>query len=46
MDSLVDLVLVDGNLLETFVRLCILFFAFDFFITFAGIIKSIRGAVL
>lgn len=46
MSSLLDLVYVEGNLLLTFVNLCILFFAFDFLITFAGIIKSIRGAVL
>lgn len=46
MDSLIELVYVEGNLLLTFVNMCILFFAFDFLITFAGIIKSMKGAVL
>lgn len=46
MDSLIDLVYVQGNLLLTFVNCLILFIAFDFFITFAGIIKSLKGAVL
>lgn len=46
MDALFDLVYVEGELLQTMVRLCILFFAFDFFITFAGTIKSIKESVL
>ena len=46
MNSIIDLVYVDGNLLLTFVNMFVLFIAFDFLITFAGLIKSIRGAVL
>lgn len=45
MSDLINLVYVEGNLLLTFVHLCILFFSFDFLISFAGLIKSIKGGV-
>lgn len=45
MDYLFDLVYVDGDLLQTLVKLLILFFSFDFIITFAGLIKSIKNSL-
>ena len=45
MDTLFEMVYVDGNILETFVRLAILFFSFDFIITFAGLLKSFKSSI-
>lgn len=45
MDYLFDLVFVDGDILSTMVKLIILLFSFDFIITFAGLIKSIKSAL-
>lgn len=45
MEYLFDLVFVDGDILQTFVKLLILFISFDFLITFAGLIKSIKNSL-
>ena len=45
MDYLFDLVYTEGDLLSTFVKLLILFISFDFLITFAGLIKSIKNSL-
>ena len=46
MDSLFELIFVEGDILQTFIKLLILFFSFDFLITFAGLIKSIKSSAL
>lgn len=46
MDSLFDLIYVQGDILQTFCKILILFFSFDFLITFAGLIKSIKNSTL
>lgn len=45
MDYLTELVYIDGDILQTFVKLLILFISFDFIITFAGLIKSIKNTL-
>ena len=45
MDALFDSVFVAGDILQTFVRVLILFFSFDFLITFAGLIKSMKNSI-
>ena len=45
MDYLTELVFTDGDILQTFVKLLILFISFDFLITFAGLIKSIKNTL-
>ena len=45
MDELFNLVFVEGDILSTFVKLLILFIGFDFLITFAGLIKSIKSSL-
>lgn len=45
MDSLLELVYVQGDILQTFSRILILFIGFDFLITFAGLIKSIKSTL-
>lgn len=45
MDYLTELVFTDGDILQTFVKLLILFISFDFIITFAGLIKSIKNTL-
>lgn len=43
MQEFLDLILVDGNFLETFVRLFVLCLSFDCLIGVANAIKSIKG---
>lgn len=45
MDYLFDLVFVDGDLIATGVKLVILIISFDFLITFAGLIKTLKTSV-
>lgn len=45
MDELLELVYVQGDILQTFSRILILFIGFDFLITFAGLIKSIKSSL-
>ena len=46
MDNLLLLFYVEGEIVESFFRLFILIISFDFFISFANAIKSIKGAAL
>lgn len=45
MDELLELVFIEGDILQTFSRILILFIGFDFLITFAGLIKSIKSTL-
>lgn len=45
MQTLVDMVYVDGNLLLTFCNMTILFIAFDCIVTFGGLIGQIKESV-
>lgn len=43
MSDFISLVYIEGDLIQTFVRLFILIFSFDCLISFANAIKSIKG---
>lgn len=45
MESLTNLILVEGDFLTTFINLFVLIISFDFLISFASAIKSMKGAV-
>lgn len=45
MESLIESLYVEGNILLTMLNVLILFFAFDCLLGFASLIKSIKGAV-
>ena len=45
MDELLSIVYVEGDILQSFLRLLILFIGFDFLISFAGCIKSIKSSL-
>lgn len=43
MEDFLSIILVDGDLIQTFVRLFILVFSFDCLIGIANAIKSLKG---
>ena len=45
MEELLTMVYVEGDILQSFIRLLILFIGFDFLITFAGCIKAIKSSL-
>lgn len=45
MNDFFELVYVEGDILQTMIRLCILIFAFDCLLAFGSAIKSVKGAV-
>lgn len=46
MQDIFDMIYVEGDILQTFIRLFILVFSFDCLIGFANAIKSIKGSIL
>lgn len=45
MDSIIESIYVDGNLLLTCINCLVLFIAFDCLLGFASLIKNIKGAI-
>ena len=45
METLIQSLYVEGNLLLTILNVLVLFFAFDCLLGFASLLKSIKGAV-
>ena len=45
MESIIDAIYVEGNILLTCINCLVLFIAFDCLLGFASLIKNIKGAI-
>ena len=45
MNEIFNMIFVDGDILQTFIRLLILVFSLDFLLSFSNALKTIRDSV-